>query len=326
MPKFLQSLKRRQFLAGASAAALGLCLPSEAKAVPSSCMATLIDVDRCTGCGKCVDACRERAFTIVPKPSWENVEKRKDGLYPRDWSRKNRNFIRDRLTPYTWLFIQRIPLRTENGLQDVFLPRRCMHCLAPSCMWMCPSGTITYEPTGAVRYYPELCVGDGVCIAECPWHIPMRQGGVAKSLFATQDRSCMFKCDLCFDLQKKGKIPLCVAACPEHVFRFGPYNEIVDEAKKLAKEKNQPDIFGLHENGGTTTLYVSSYSIKDLEVGLLRNQGVQLGQPTLRIREKPLSEKQALHFVGLAPFAGLGLACLRVWRNQQIRKQKVFKK
>ena len=194
-------------------------------------MATLIDIDACTGCGKCVEVCRKRTESLVPTPKWDGVPRREEGKLPRNWSDGERREDTTRLTPYTWLSIQKIPLETARGTRILYAPRRCMHCINPSCTWMCPSGALIREPNGSVHLLENLCIGAGDCIEQCPWHIPTRQGGTTTNPLAVAEKSRMFKCDYCHDLQDAGKIPLCVSVCSTEAMRFGPYDEIVEKAK-----------------------------------------------------------------------------------------------
>jgi hypothetical protein len=66
----------------------------------------------------------------------------------------------------------------------------------------------------------------------------------------------MYKCDRCFQKIEKGGTPACIESCPEDVQTMGPMPEMVKLAKALAKE-TEGYLYGLDENGGTNTIYVS---------------------------------------------------------------------
>lgn len=54
----------------------------------------------------------------------------------------------------------------------------------------------------------------------------------------------------------KGEVPACISACPEEVQAIGPRREVVEMARTLAEQRNGY-LYGLEENGGTQTIYLS---------------------------------------------------------------------
>ena len=177
---------------------------------------------------------------------------------------------------------------------------------------------------GAVYINRATCMGDGPCERACPWGIPQRQGGVGPYLnFAPKylGNGQTFKCDYCQSLLAAGENPACVAACPQGAMRTGPRNDIVLQAKALA-EKRGGDIFGLKENGGTNTIYVSTVLFRDIEANMLRQGQVGVGMPSLRPAGASMDkENSLLRAVLLAPAAGAALAGLRMWREKQMRRK-----
>jgi Fe-S-cluster-containing dehydrogenase component len=176
---------------------------------------------------------------------------------PEDWS--TRRDVDDRLTPYNWLFLQNAEVEYQGKAYDINIPRRCMHCQNPPCANMCPFGAANKQVNGLTRISDSLCMGGAKCRAVCPWDVPQRQSGVGLYLnimprFA--GNGVMYKCDRCYQLLDKGELPACIAVCPEDVQSIGPRSEIVAKAKELAAEMDG-FIYGLEENGGTNTLYVS---------------------------------------------------------------------
>ena len=69
----------------------------------------------------------------------------------------------------------------------------------------------------------------------------------------------MYKCDLCNDRLKEGKLPGCVEACPRKAMLIGPKKDIEAEAQTRARQM-KGYIYGKKENGGTSTLYISPVS------------------------------------------------------------------
>lgn len=167
-------------------------------------------------------------------------------------------------------------------------------------------------------------MGDGQCDRACPWMIPRRQSGVGPYLdFAPRyaGNGQMFKCDYCQDLLDQGERPACITACPRQAQSIGPRKEIVRKAEIMAA-KRQGDIFGLNENGGTNTLYVSSQPFRDMEAELLREDQIGFGRPSLRPAGASMDkENRLLSTVLLAPLAGAALAGVRLWREKQKRRR-----
>lgn len=316
-------MERRGFLKSLAGAGLGAgMLSAWGAATPAQaagledCLAVVVDVDACTGCGACVQACHERAAARVPQPvspipasRWGRDRK------PDWWGRRN---VTDRLTPYNWLYLQSCTVQTAQGERRVFMPRRCLQCLNPPCVSLCPLGAARQRPTGAVYTETSLCFGDSQCIAVCPWHIPRLQAGVGPYLHLAPGYlgyGQTFKCDFCEDVISDGKPPLCVAACPHGAQHFGSYAEMTALARRMAEERHG-DLFGLQENGGTCLIYVSSIPFRDIEASLLRQGLISAGRPSLRPAGASLErENDLVGTVLAAPLAGAALAGLRLLRD-----------
>ena len=267
-------LTRRNFLkTGAMVTGMGVAgvlgLSDMASAKPRA-DATLIDLTKCDGCKnepmpKCVEACRKMNESKFPDPK----EPIKD-LWPQkthdDWSKKRE--VINTLTPYNWTTVQKIELDGE----DVFIPRRCMHCENPPCAKLCPFGALNQYEDGSVVINHDLCLGGAKCKVVCPWHIPQRQSGVGLYLKLQPmpaGGGVMYKCDLCHDRIKKGLIPACVEACEKRLGNkrplfFGKRDKILAMAHDRAKEING-FIYGEKENGGTGTIYVSRVSFEKID-------------------------------------------------------------
>ena len=247
-------------------------IPKVASARPRT-YATLIDLTKCDGCKneptpKCVAACRSINEEKFPDPK----EPIKD-LWPQtthdDWSKK-RDVI-DALTPYNWTMVQKV----EVGGEEVFLPRRCMHCDNPPCANLCPFGALNKYDDGSVVINPNLCLGGAKCKSVCPWHVPQRQSGVGTYLKLQPmpaGGGVMYKCDLCHDRIRKGQVPACVDACER---RLGAKKALFfwerDRVREIAHERAKEVkgfIYGEKENGGTATIYVSKVPFEKIDARL----------------------------------------------------------
>ncbi len=282
-------IKKAGLLAALGAGSIG-ALGQEATA-NSGKFATLIDLTKCDGCKhesmpKCVAACRQQNAQKFPEPK-EPIK----NLWPQktydDWSKKRE--VISTLTPYNWITVQKVIVEGE----EVFIPRRCMHCDNPPCAHLCPVGALNKYPEGAVVINPDLCLGGAKCKAVCPWHIPQRQSGVGLYLKLQPipaGGGVMYKCDLCRERITQGQLPACVEACQkrlgeERPLFFGERIAILKEAHGRAKRINGY-IYGEKENGGTGTIYVSRVPFERIDAQLKeKNSHLRLGKVN-----NPLSE------------------------------------
>lgn len=127
---------------------------------------TLIDIDKCDGCKDesiplCTKACREYNKDRIPEPQKPILP-----YWPRktyeDWSNKRDKI--DTLTPYNWIFIQKVKIEDE----EIFIPRRCMHCDNPPCVRQCPFGALSKYSEGNSVINDKLCFGGAKCRDVCP--------------------------------------------------------------------------------------------------------------------------------------------------------------
>jgi len=227
--------------------------------------ATLIDLTKCTGCGACVEGCREANASRYPEPN-----KPFPAMYPprvkaEDFSDKRG--VDDRLTPYNWLFIQSVSV---DG-RVINVPRRCMHCVNPPCANLCPWGAAAKEAGGAVAINTDICLGGAKCRDVCPWEIPQRQTGVGLYLDlmpSLAGNGVMYKCDRCKDRVTAGKLPACIEACPQQAQEIGPREAVAARARGMARD-NGGHLYGLTENGGTNTIYYSPVPFEEINAALM---------------------------------------------------------
>jgi len=321
-------LTRRNFLqvsAGLAAFSGIAGTPKEAGASPGKeALATLIDCTRCDGCVDhdvplCVAACRERALNRIPDPV-DPIPP----LFPRgmieDWSK--RKDVYDRLTPYTQLFIQRADVPVDGGIRTVYLPRRCMHCDNPPCATLCPFTANHKYPDGSVVIDPDLCFGGAKCRSVCPWNIPQRQSGIGiylEIMPTLAGNGVMFKCDLCHDRLLNQQLPLCVEACPRDAMVIGLRRDIMKEAERRAAETGGY-LYGLTENGGTGTIYLSPVPFEEINKVVEKGPGrPHFDKVSRRPARASLMETSVLMSPVIGMGAGLTAAMLAV-RNRVKKK------
>lgn len=305
-------ISRRAFLKGGAAvacAAATATIPLTVKALDQEPLATLHDLRKCVGCGECVTACRDMNQRFFPEPVRPFPKMYPKRVKAEDWSEKRD--VTDRLTPYNWLTIQQADVKTAEGDLTVYIPRRCMHCVNPPCVKLCPWGAAHQEKNGISVINPDLCLGGAKCQAVCPWDIPQRQTGVGLYLDilpAFAGNGVMYKCNRCYENVAKGENPACIDMCPENVQSIGPRKEMVARAYEIAKEIGGY-VYGDKENGGTNTLYVSPVPFEMLNDAIRKGKGL----PDLAAKKDVMADGNAMTAaLFLAPVAGVVSALSKI--------------
>lgn len=324
----IPKIGRRSFLqitAGAAALAL-VSLPDTAQAGSDAQLATLIDLSLCDGCTDrktpaCVSSCKTINKDKIPKIV-DNIPEPWPRKTIEDWSKKKE--VTNRLTPYNFIYVHKAEIEVSGRKQIFFVPRRCMHCDNPACATICPFSANHKMKNGAVVIDQNLCFGGAKCKTVCPWEIPQRQSGVGIYLHVLPDlmgNGVMYKCDLCDDRLKEGKLPGCVEACPRKAMLIGPKKDMEKLALERARQING-FIYGQTQNGGTATLYVSPVSFD------LVNKTMQKkpGQPDMKqeVERRMADTDNPGKAVLIAPVIGLAAAFVLNWfvrRKEMVKKE-----
>lgn len=308
-------MNRRKFLTGSALAGALTVLPRVEQAhgaIGEDSYATLIDLSKCDGCeGEpaplCVSACRKGRRASFPEPAQEQLRDYWPQKKHEDWSHKRH--LTDRFTPYNWLFVQQV----EVDGKRLTIPRRCMHCDNPPCAKLCPFGIKHKTKEGPVYIDQSLCFGGAKCRTVCPWSVPQRQAGVG--LYTLWQHilpvggGVMFKCDLCRERLGRGENPHCIEVCPRKAMHIGPRKEIFAMAEQR-KDELGGDIYGVNENGGTSTLYVSPVSFAKIDAAL-QSRAEKEGKKTVRLHspENMLEQQSPWSTLSLiSPIAGAAAA------------------
>lgn len=240
------SQNRRDFLKtfaaiGTTAATLTAVSPTVSKASSRGELSidrrgVLVDTTVCIGCGKCEWACKV-AHNMEAGDIADYNTQLTDG--------SQRRPTEDALT-----VVNQIDTSAVNSDK---IKLQCMHCDHPACESACIVGAIKKQANGAVTWDTEMCIGCRYCMVACPFQIP------AFEYHKALDPKIV-KCDFCFDRTQDGKLPACVEICPVGALTYGTREELVIEAKRrIAKnpEKYHDHLFGEHEVGGTSWLYLA---------------------------------------------------------------------
>lgn len=155
-------------------------------------------------------------------------------------------------------------------LKHYTAPYHCMHCVDPSCVSACTVGALQQNEDGIITYDNEACIGCRYCMYACPFEVPHFEWNHQFALIT--------KCDLCVSRLAEGQEPACAATCPTDAIQFGARENMLALAHE--RIKNEPEryvdrVFGEHENGGTSTFYISPIPFD------------QLGFPTVETTQSP---------------------------------------
>jgi len=206
-----QVLSRRNLLATLGIAATGGALAmvsyrDEAQAATTSkavnaakaakhawCM--VIDLRTCDGCKLCTISCQKR-HGLREEQTWINVYEMKD---------------------------------SSGGTFS--MPRPCMMCEDPPCMYVCPVGATIRKDDGLVLVDTEACVGSRACMAACPYEAryfnwteplpPKRLPMASSPEMPVARKGTVGKCVFCADRLPSGELPACVSGCAMGVLYIG---------------------------------------------------------------------------------------------------------
>lgn len=102
-------------------------------------LAIITDLDRCTGCHACTNACAQENL-LRPGAHWNRVyEVGPAGKFPE--------------------------------LQMYYLPVSCQHCAEPACVKACPTGASHKRADGVVLITAAKCIGCRECQKACPYDV-----------------------------------------------------------------------------------------------------------------------------------------------------------
>ncbi len=178
--------------------------PDEDEYDPSSHLYGMgVDVDRCIGCGRCAEACKEE--NNVPR-------------YP--------YFFRTWVERYVKTTNFKVQVDSPNGgvdgfpqlqtpekeiLHAFYVPKLCNHCSRPPCVQVCPVGATFVSRDGVVLVDANYCIGCRYCIQACPYG----------ARYLHPQTKVADKCTFCYHRITKGMRPACVEVCPTSARIFG---------------------------------------------------------------------------------------------------------
>lgn len=172
-----------------------------------------IEVDKCIGCGKCVEACKIE--NNVPK----------EPFFTRTWVERY-VIKRDKTVEVESIGLGQKPLKKPIDEAEIvrsfFVPKLCNQCDNPPCVQVCPVGATFSTEDGVVLVDEKRCIGCRYCIQACPYG----------ARYLHPETKTADKCTFCYHRIVKGLLPACVEACPTQARIFG---DLRSKASRLVR-------------------------------------------------------------------------------------------
>jgi nitrate reductase beta subunit len=116
----------------------------------------------------------------------------------------------------------------------MYLPRLCEHCLNPTCVAACPSGSIyKREEDGIVLIDQEKCRGWRMCISGCPY----------KKIYFNWKSGKSEKCIFCYPRIEAGEPTVCSETCVGRIRYLGVMLYDADRIEAAASAEKVEDLY-----------------------------------------------------------------------------------
>ena len=196
-----------------------------------------VDIDKCIGCGKCMEACKIE--NDVPKEpfvfrTWvERYVIKRDGEV-------GVTSIGTATNPSSEAVVE------KDILRSFFVPKLCNQCANPACVQVCPVGATFQTEDGVVLVDDKRCIGCQYCIQACPYG----------ARYLHPEKKTADKCTFCYHRIAKGLLPACVEVCPTQARVFGDVNSVASPLARL-KRMNKIHVLKPHLNTDPKVYYAN---------------------------------------------------------------------
>ncbi|MGB2815625.1 MAG: nitrate reductase subunit beta [Burkholderiaceae bacterium] len=116
----------------------------------------------------------------------------------------------------------------------MYLPRLCEHCLNPSCVASCPSGSIyKREEDGIVLIDQDKCRGWRMCVSGCPY----------KKIYFNWETGKAEKCIFCYPRIEAGQPTVCSETCVGRIRYLGVLLYDADRIEEAASAEHETNLY-----------------------------------------------------------------------------------
>ena len=116
----------------------------------------------------------------------------------------------------------------------MYLPRLCEHCLNPTCVASCPSGSIyKREEDGIVLIDQDKCRGWRMCVSGCPY----------KKIYYNWKSGKAEKCIFCYPRIEAGEPTVCSETCVGRIRYLGVMLYDADRIEQAASVEHDRDVY-----------------------------------------------------------------------------------
>ncbi|WP_137938309.1 nitrate reductase subunit beta [Chitinivorax sp. B] len=130
--------------------------------------------------------------------------------------------------------VQKEMYSTFENTFMMYLPRLCEHCLNPTCVASCPSGSIYKRvDDGIVLVDQDKCRGWRMCISGCPY----------KKIYYNWHSGKAEKCTFCFPRIEAGQPTVCSETCVGRIRYLGVMLYDADHIEQAASVANEQDLY-----------------------------------------------------------------------------------
>jgi Fe-S-cluster-containing dehydrogenase component len=178
-----------------------------------------VQVDKCIGCGRCVEACKTE--NKVPR----------EPFFFRTWVERYIVYADGQTVVDSpeggirgFAFVE----QDRQIFRSFFVPKLCNHCDKPPCVQVCPVGATFKSPDGVVLVDADYCIGCRYCIQACPYG----------ARFLNPVSRTAEKCTFCYHRITKNLSPACVEVCPTQARVFGELRTLASPLRRLMRMSN----------------------------------------------------------------------------------------
>ena len=258
-------------------------------------MGFFTDTTVCIGCKACQVACHQ--WNNLPSP---DGQRRPLPVLSGD-SYDNTGSLSDTNWRHVKFIEQFSSDPNRSSARWLMMSDVCKHCVDAPCLEVCPTGALLRTEFDTVYINEPACNGCRDCISACPF-------GVIH-MSSLPDKNVAQKCTFCYDRLQQGLTPACAQACPTQSIRFGPVQQLKQQARQRVTDLQRQ---------GETDAYL--YGADDKILGGLNAFYLLVDRP--EVYGLPSAPKLPSRSVPLSSFWGIvaalmtGLAALFTFRER----------